>query len=141
MPPAKLLTDPAAYLPPVALDLARVVGIHAALRLCEDWPGVPMRIPHECGPDHALALAIGVDLAARLCAEYGGETVIPPALCRRAIALRDLAICAERRTGQSGEALARKYKLTLRHVWRIVAGIVPTDPRQLSLTLELEPCE
>ena len=133
MPPAKPLTDPACYLPPAALQLAQVIGVMATLRLCEEWPGIPIRIPETCPADHAITRAIGSESAAQLSAYYGGETITPPRLHARAIALRDEAIRADRYNGKTGEAISREYGLTIRHVWRIVSGILPESSAKLTL--------
>jgi len=117
--------DNMSLLPQTAQSLSQIIGIQAVIRLCETWPGIPIRIPVACDDEHALCIAIGKDAARALCDAYGGETITPPKLTARTLALRDAEIREARRAGESGEAIAKKYNLSIRQVWRIAGGILP----------------
>lgn len=97
-------------------DVGRLVGVEAALRIVETWPGVPLYIPAKIGPDHPIARAIGPEAAAKLSAEYPGETLEVPVALKWRLAMRDAIIAASQ---DSQRTLALGNRLTVRQIRNI----------------------
>lgn len=113
--------QPLQFLPPKLREVAQVVGVEAAIRLAEHWPGIRLFVPQRVHIKHPIALAIGLTAAEKLAAHYGGETLTVPANTRFRRAMRNAQILAEYRAGASGSQLARKYGLHENHVYALVA--------------------
>lgn len=102
-------------------DFVRLIGLPATLAIVERYGGTRLYVPATWGPEHPLVALIGEANLARLSAEFGGdEHADVPRGIRALRHLRDERIRAEYQT-TSAAALARRYGLAERHIWRIVA--------------------
>ena len=61
----------------VLAELVELIGDRAVHRLCDQWAGRELYIPHAPGPDHRLAI-VGRDAASLLGRIYGGATITVP---------------------------------------------------------------
>ena len=108
-------------LPPVAHELARIVGELRAVRLCRHFGGRRLYVPMagNMGPQHPIALCVGLDAASELAAELGGDFLDIPKLSlhearsRHREVLRDL-------NRMSRQAAALKHGLSVRQVRNII---------------------
>lgn len=119
--PTQLTTLLREYLPPKLLEIADVVGLEAAIRLAEHWPGIRLFVPQRMHLEHPIALAIGVRSAECLSATYGGETVCVPKAQRYLRAIRNAEIVRRYQAGESAAALAREYGIHENHIYALVA--------------------
>jgi Mor family transcriptional regulator len=102
-------------------QLVDLVGVAAALRLVEKRGGTHFYVPHptRVKPHALLAQEIGLEAARALAAAYPSQHVMAPrgeAYLRRQ---RDLGVLNDCKD-MSVTAVARKYELTERHVYRIM---------------------
>jgi hypothetical protein len=104
-------------LPPVARDLAELLGLDAALALVERWGGTPLWVQQKPWPE--LVAAIGEVPAQTLCSTYALERIDVPRCVRSMRAVRDRAILAAASQGTSGAQLARDNGLTRRQITNI----------------------
>ena len=109
------------YLPPKLREIAEVVGLEAAIRLAEHWPGIRLFVPQRVHLQHPVALAIGMRAAEQLAARYGGETVCVPKAERYLRAIRNAEIVQRYQAGESAATLAREYGIHENHVYALVA--------------------
>lgn len=126
-----------ADLPRDLREIADLIGLPGARDLVDAWGGVRIYLPlaHRLTDRHALVGCLGRDAAERLCRRFGGAEIDIP---RASLALqraRDRRICRERERGSSVRVLARRYRLTERRVWEILAAArdAPTPLAQLAL--------
>lgn len=112
----------AEFLPPRVLDMALVIPLASAIKLCEHWPGVPLHFPAEPGPDHPISLVIGWEQAKLICQVYAGTNPVMPRLNRYYQARRDQFIidALENKT-MSGSELALQFGLRSDRVYEIYA--------------------
>lgn len=124
-------------LPPVARDLAELLGLDAALALVERWGGTPLWVQRQPWPE--LVQAIGREAAETLCATYTLERIDVPRCVRSMRAVRDRAILEASSEGISGAQLALAHGLTRRQITNIRRGgrhaaadpqpdLFPSDP-------------
>ena len=59
-------------------QIADIIGIDAAVRLCQAVGGVSWYIPHKAGTDHSFVKIIGQEAWSALCAAYGGTRLNLP---------------------------------------------------------------
>lgn len=132
------------HLPRQARELAEHLGLPAALTLVERLGGTTIPVPMRATTQgearfRRLEKTLGTETASALCRVYGGTDVYIPN-CRGAlIEARDAALNRERdalaAAGLSErdlvEALALRYKICDRQVWRILKK--PTMASQPSL--------
>lgn len=109
------------FLPPKLREIAEVVGVPAAIKLAEHWPGVRLFVPATMTPEHPVALAVGLTAAEELSHRYGGETITMPKADAYRRRLRDAKIVEEYSQGKSGRDLALKYGLHENHVYALIA--------------------
>lgn len=126
------LSAVAHLLPPLARELHGLIGIVPTLRLVEEMGGQQFPVSKNQRRQGAirferLAEVIGSHAAQVMTRHYGGCVISIP-MC--AIALRELRdrelradfdrITLEHPANHAVAVLNRKYKLTERHIWRIV---------------------
>lgn len=109
-------------LPPSARELAELIGLENALRVCELVGGLKPYIPAQMDEGHALfaqlAEAIGEAAAKQLFKQYGGDFLELPRCSAWARAARDAAILE---TTRPIDELARANGLTRRRIFQIRA--------------------
>lgn len=119
--------------------LAEGVPLAEIERLLEVFGGTALYIPKHFDPSNRIAAEAGHSVAYALSRIYGGtQPVIPTGeeLRRRAVRARARKLAAE---GASHNEIARKCRLHLRQVYRIVAEMDASelppkeDPRQQML--------
>jgi len=102
--------------------LIEVVGLPAALKFAESFGGMSVYFPHpeNLRPGNAIVAAIGIDAARKCAVEWKQLDVMMPRCCDQLRRRRDRALRVD---GQrmSARRLARKYMLTERQVYRILA--------------------
>lgn len=123
-------------LPASLRDMADRLGLPVVSYLVEKMGGTTIPVPLRATATgearyRRLCEIIGKDIASALCREYGGVSLYVPN-CRAAIMdARDAEMIAARdKLAKQGvnereivEKLARHYKLSDRHVWRILKRI------------------
>lgn len=123
----------ASLLPGVLREMVSCIGLQATLRIVEHYGGVRLYVPVEIEADHPIAQMIGLDAARKLAAEYGGQDHFDiPRAAAALRAVRARQIRADRATGMTHRALARKYHLTERWI-RHVLGDEETTAEQAGL--------
>jgi len=135
-----------ALLPPSAQELARVLGLPAALQMIEYYGGLTLRIPHGETPQGKAMLSdiakyIGDAPAQALAHKYAATDLYIPN-CKQAMQkARDAAMLEDRRAlSQEGlserqlvQCLVLRYRLAERTIWRTFKRPVPpasTPPQQ-----------
>jgi hypothetical protein len=109
-------------LPAAYGELARAIGLPAALSLIWQYSGARLTVPSAVGAAHPLARRLGVTTAQALARHAGGSVLTVPTLRSATIPARDRAIRAayrERRTPVP--ELARRFGLAERRIQQIVA--------------------
>jgi len=123
-------------LPPTAAQMVAVIGLEAVLALVEACGGARVYVPQPqaLGVDHTLVRALGLDAAERLAAHYGGDAITVPRCLAALRGARNRAIRERHAGGARPPSLARRFGLTERQVYAILAAGEPTvDERQASL--------
>lgn len=106
------------HLPQKLAEIAEVVGIEAALKMSEAWPGQRVYVPKTVSSEDALALHIGLKLARKLAEVYGGETVVVPmASMRRRQILRFKAL-EKYEAGATASEVSREFGVHLFSLYR-----------------------
>ena len=109
-------------LPPVGTELARVVGLKAALRLIDTWGGTYIDVPQRPSTRHRrfalLTELIGARAAQVLVAHYGGDRLRLPKASAAESAARARALIAEYDAGATVRDLALRWDMSERHVRR-----------------------
>ncbi len=142
------LSAVAHLLPPLARELHGLIGIVPTLRLVEEMGGQQFPVSKNQRRQGAirferLAEVVGSTAAQAMTRHYGGCVISIP-MCADALReLRDRELRAdfdhitrEHTANHAVAVLNRKYRLTERHIWRIVKrGDVqaPVNERQLGL--------
>lgn len=126
------LSSVAHLLPPLARELHGLIGIVPTLRLVEEMGGQQFPVSKNQRRQGAirferLAEVVGIGAAQAMTRHYGGCVISIP-MC--ADALRELRdrelradfdrITTEHTANHAVAVLNRKYRLTERHIWRIV---------------------
>lgn len=114
-------------------ELIDVTSVESALKLVETYGGTAIWVPKNPKPEHALAQLLGLADFKKLC-HYYGDTALEIDRCAGAIrALRNTKILEDSVT-MTDRQIARKYKMTERHVRRIRSELpLPKDPRCLDI--------
>lgn len=134
-------------LPPVAREMVDALGLAPALELLQTLRGRRVLIPPQLADDSSLVAQVGRETAEKLVLSLGlgvTRTVDLPLLVGVDRMLRNTAIRAGLAAGESQAELARRYRLTERHIRKIAspgsarAGHTPTkrlprDPATLRL--------
>lgn len=130
-----------ALLPPSAQELARVLGLPAALQMIEYYGGLTLRIPHGETPQGKAMLSdiakyIGDAPAQALAHKYAATDLYIPN-CKQAMQkARDAAMLEDRRAlSQEGlserqlvQCLVLRYRLAERTIWRTFKRPAPPAP-------------
>lgn len=116
-------TDYGAAVSPKLAEIADVIGLDDAIRLCEIWPGVRLFVPKNVGAKHPIALAIGLVAAEKLAKRYGGETIFVPKAEAWRRQQRNAQIVEEYSGGASGRELALKYGLHENYVYELIGKL------------------
>lgn len=117
-------------LPPVARDVAALIGLPATLRLIDKHGGLRVFVPMAPPPGHPLAELLGMAAADKLARAYGGGDIEVPRVPLR----RHAVLIAAFEAGRSYSQLAREHNMTLRNVKLILARHgVSADDRQPQL--------
>lgn len=142
------LDDVQHLLPATAQALIRLIGIVATLRLVEDMGGRQFPVSKNKRRlgiirFEALAEVIGRDAAFVLTRHYGGDVLSVPTCAAALRELRDRELRAdfdritiEHPANHAVSVLQRKYKITERHVWRLLKRNDkqgPGDGQQMAL--------
>lgn len=120
-------------------ELVTRLGLPAALRLVEHFGGTRIYLPRAeaMNADHPIALVVGLEAAIDLCKTWPQER---PAIPRAAAFLRnerDRALLKDA-NDHTVPALARKYELTERQVYYILArGLSSADEPELAAQSKL----
>ncbi len=118
----------ARHLPRVLRDIVKLIGLPATMKIVQHYGGVRLWVPKTMTEEHELARLLGFAPAEKLARAYGGDEHFDVPLALKALrAVRDGRIRAEARRC-STRTLARRYKLTERRIWHILAAVV--DERQ-----------
>ncbi|WP_421793440.1 Mor transcription activator family protein [Hydrocarboniphaga effusa] len=129
-PPAN--TDLADEVPGLLGELAAAFGVDVAMRLAQWRGGIRLFVPKApIDAHHEIAKRIGVDAANWLVKRCGGSDLYVPRCVTYLRNRRDDEIRELGRT-MSAPALALKFDLHERQVWRILARL-PPDTRQQQL--------
>ena len=130
-----------ALLPPSAQELARVLGLPAALQMIEYYGGLTLRIPHGETPQGKamlsdLAKYMGDAPAQALAHKYAATDLYIPN-CKQAMQkARDAAMLEDRRAlsrdglseRQIVKCLVLRYRLAERTIWRTFKRPAPPAP-------------
>ncbi len=125
--PAKIVRD---CLTPIMADVARVIGLEAAVKLVQEFGGRRFYLAGNQPPGSRLANCIGAQNAIALANAFGsGEMMFPRAakLCRVA---RNTQLFRDHLAGVSCRALCERYDLSERQVWEILAWGRREQPAQ-----------
>jgi Mor family transcriptional regulator len=121
-------------LPALLREVAELIGLPAALRLVEHYGGTLLYVRQNPTADYELVEVIGMKAARRLADHFGLEQLEVPRCAEALRALRDREICRlYLEEDWTAGRLARKYGLTMRQVWRILAAARNIDTTQANL--------
>ncbi|MCC7413346.1 MAG: hypothetical protein IT495_17150 [Gammaproteobacteria bacterium] len=109
-----------ARLPDRVREFVELLGLEEARRLLRARGGGFIYVPADPATATTLREVLNEASVTALCARYRGSSLELPTDCAIARVLRDVDICAAHAGGMSATALARRYRLTRRHVLRIV---------------------
>ena len=117
-------------LTPKANELAELLGVDRALRLVEKFGGNTIYVPRDIPEEHHLHELLGAVAARKLSSIYGRDALKLPRCAawmrqQRDVEMRGLHTA----DGLSAAKLARRYRMTERQVWRILAE-GPANDRQ-----------
>ena len=106
----------AASYPGVLAEIVQMIGEEATTQLIAQHGGTSIYIPNTLKPGHPLSGLIGQESAQRLAHEFGGLTIEIPLAVMLQKEQRNKAIHADQAAGMSQSQLARKYRLSTRHI-------------------------
>lgn len=115
------MTDTLGNLPPRAREIADVIGIDGLLSLVEHYGGTPVRVHTEQRPSSALAACLGAEAYRKLQATYPSEYIEVPLLHTGRDAVLAADVCDSRARGEMIRTIARRHKITMRRVYRILS--------------------
>ncbi|MDR0966677.1 MAG: hypothetical protein LBM75_09305 [Myxococcales bacterium] len=127
--------------PPIAVELESIVGragLEAIIRVSR---GVPLYVPKCATKGHSLESLLDEKCFRALCRAYGGERIMVPMMAAQRRHVRNAAIAAARKAGQSTRQTVREFGVSWRTAQRANArakeaeqkGTCPTKPRQPTL--------
>lgn len=105
----------------VVADIRDEFGDDAAAAMVEAFGGSKLYVPQHLGRDHRLVEALGLQVARWLHREFRGAYLEVPSCKSADRAARDETMRSEAAAGASLAELARRYRLSRRHVRRIVS--------------------
>jgi hypothetical protein len=109
-------------LPAAYGELARAIGLPAALALLWQYSGARLTVPSAVGAAHPLARRLGVTTAEALARHAGGSVLNVPTFRSATSRARDRALRADRARGATWRELVGRYGIAERRVRQIVAG-------------------
>ncbi|RIK92470.1 MAG: hypothetical protein DCC73_11850 [Proteobacteria bacterium] len=125
-------SNDAASLPPVLAEIADIIGITAALKLAAECGGTYIYISAKPKPDNRAAQVIGADAMRALARHFRAGILEMPIATHAQLHRRNETIRAGAQQGLSQSQLARRHRMTARHVRRICADSA-VDDRQIDL--------
>lgn len=108
-------------LPRLLQEIASFVGVREAYALANTFGGTRIEFTERGSRRLTLEKLIGVENAAVLHSEFGGEEVSIPKADGLTLLLRNRDLLRRWENGESAGALARRFQLTERQVYYIVA--------------------
>lgn len=136
------LTELAAWVPPGAAEVVRVLGLALAARLFGMWPGVVLQVPvlessqrHGIERRAELVAALGEQDATALCSAWGGELLVLPVMRSLLSEKRKRWLRAEF-DRLTAEADITKTKAVLTLGLRLGAAGLPMTTRQIMAALD-----
>lgn len=128
LPPIDL--DPAkvnlALLPLGLQQLSRVIGLGAAMKLADRYPGLTIYVPEKATDQHYLAMLIGAPAMEKLCINFGPGKLLVPKLDRILQQLKRRLVLDLREQGYSARDIALALNYTERHVLRLANDLPET---------------
>lgn len=109
-----------AAMSPVAREMVALVGFTITLALCREFGGLKLWFARVLSDDSELVQRIGRAAADRLASKYGGGHIEVPLLRGVALLLRDSAIHSDLDAGAPLNELARRYRVSQRHLYRLL---------------------
>ena len=100
------------------------VGFDAAITLVAVFGGTRPTLPARPGADDAISAVIGVDKAEQLVQRVGPGPLDVPRCLNWLAARRNEEICARYLAGETQTELARRFRLTERHIRRVVQASI-----------------
>ena len=122
-----------ALLPRQLVDIARVIGVSATLKLVAARGGIRLHVPNHVSAEHPIAQIIGHGEALKLVDAFRGERLEIPVSRTWRLAIRNAAIAEERKRGTPQPAVARNYGMTERMVRIIERQAEDNDDGQIGL--------
>lgn len=109
-------------LPESLADVALIIGLEATLKLSERFGGIRISIPRPdyLTEDHPLARTVGLEAARKLAKLCVGQRLSVPRAVKAIRRARDRALRRDY-VSMSASQCARKYRMTERRVYSIVA--------------------
>ena len=116
--------DEVDVLPSTARELVEVMGLDATIDLVKSFGGDDLKIPEVVNGTSRmwdiLVQTVGPEAAEKLVRRYAGTPIYVPT-CRIALlAHRDREIVRRFDDGEPFDVLRREYKLTRRHLYRVL---------------------
>lgn len=102
-------------------EVIDLIGEEAAQRIIEERGGVRLYICKQAREDIFLSSVIGIDLLERLIANFGGTCIDVPTDGAERRRKRNKEIVKLNSEGIPVANIARKFEMTSRNVWRILA--------------------
>lgn len=118
-------------LPPVLQEVATLIGVPAALRLAEAFPGVPVYIPSKPHHGHYLSTIVGFDNLKKLADVYGQSHLKMPNITVRK--MKHQIVQELRAEGKSIRDAALATGFTTRRVEQLCASDKIAKSRQTDL--------
>lgn len=115
------------HLPMSLKEMSDIIGLEATRKLVAAYGGTRLRVPVKMPEAHPLAELLGLEAARLLSCHYGLEEFDVPTASAAIKRARNRRMQAEHREGVSARRLARRYQLTERRVWEILAEDLPSD--------------
>lgn len=119
-------------MPNSIVRLADSIGWPVALKLIECYPGMRLRVPVKLNPESMLVQQLGEEGAQSLVKLCADEEVYIPKAKAHMLARRNALIVQEYTAGVKVPELVRKYGLTDRQIYNVLAMPV-VEQRQLNI--------
>ena len=107
-------------------DIAAVIGYTPTRQLVAWYAGRKLYVPSEPRERHPLAVLIGRSALRRLMREWAGQHIRIPSLAEDQRLIRDREIAVAVAAGESDDALAGRYGVTVRRIMQIRASLTDT---------------
>lgn len=104
------------------------IGYDATVSLVAALGGT--RIYVSCRPDSPVSTIIGAEASAQLRRAVGQEAVDLPRCLHWLLARRNEEIVARSMAGETQEELARRFRITERHVRRVLRAMTVTEQEE-----------